>query len=276
MIKQLPAPATPTLSTLIVDPDPAAIRRLEAALAPHPDVAIGGTALDIVAAVEQASRCRPDVVFVDVAMAGGAGMTLPRQLDGHPAVVVVTDRPDYAVAAFEFGAVDYLLKPVREERLRETLLRLRRLRRLADGAKGFRKRETTAETSAAGRRRIDSLLPIRSGRDKRTAIVPAADILWIEAVQNYSIVQMQNGERRRLKRTLTEWESLLPRGDFARVGRSLLLQVAKLRETESRSRDDLLVHFTGFAEPLRLGRSAAGRLKGVLEAAQRREPPRRR
>lgn len=267
MIEQLRARATPTLSTLIVDPDPEAIRRLEAALAPHADVSIGGTAFDIDAAFEQASRCRPDVVFLDVAMAGGAGLNLPRQLEGQPAVVVVTNRPDYAIAAFEFGAVDYLLKPVREERLCETLLRLRRL---AGNAIGFRNRDTAAGTSAAGGRRIDSLLPIRSLRDKRTAIVPATDILWIEAVQNYSIVQLQDGERRRLKRTLTEWESLLPRGDFARVGRSLLLQVAKLRETESRSRDDLLVHFTGFAEPLRLGRSAASRLKVFLETAHRR------
>ena len=265
MIEQLQAPVPPALSALIGDSDPAAVRRLETTLRRHRHVSIDGTALDIPAAIEQAARSRPDVVFLDVAMADGAGLHLPRRLAGNAAVVVVTERPDYAVAAFEFGAIDYLLKPVEAARLRETLHRLRQ--RLA-GQPDAQRPDATDRSDGSRQLQIDDLLPLHSHRNQQTHVVRVADVLWVEAVHNYSIVQLQDGSRAKLKQPLSAWDSRLPRGDFVRAGRSHLLQITKLRTIEARSRDDMLVHFTGFAEPLRLGRSAASRLKVFLQSAR--------
>ncbi|NQW46831.1 MAG: response regulator transcription factor [Planctomycetes bacterium] len=266
MIKPPRNPALASLSAMIVDSDPASIHRLLAEIQRNPRMSVGCTATSIATAIKRAATHHPDVVFLDVSMAGGEGMNVPRHLDSGQMVVVVTDRPEFAVAAFEFGAVDYLLKPVSAKRFQETLKRLHCL--FATRSKAAMPVETAATTAKhAGRLSITDRLPLFSSQTKQKELVPVADVLWVEAVQNYSAVQLLGRGRKLVRKTLSEWELMLPQHDFRRVGRSHLVQIPSIRSTEPTSRRELLVYFHGDTQSLTLGRAATIRLKTVLKDA---------
>jgi two-component system LytT family response regulator len=256
--------ATPILSAMIVDSDAAAIRRLKALIKDHPHIVVAGTAHTIAQAVEEADKQRPDVVFFDVSIADGQPLPLVRHTGHDPAVVVVTKRPDYAIAAFRFGAVDYLLKPISAAQLAETLQRLDRLflhRRNQPAAAGTR--------SQMSRLSPTDRVPLSSSPSGRrtTDIVTVADVVWVESLQNYTIVQLPGHDRRQMKRTLTEWTELLPEPQFVRIGRSHLIQLAKLSAITTPSRNEWLAHFHDVDKPLRLGRAAASKLRGILRGS---------
>jgi two-component system LytT family response regulator len=266
IVQRLHDEATRPLSAMIVDGHQSSVRQLKAAIKDHPRLAIGCTVRTIASAIDQAAELRPDVVFLDVSVADGEGLTAVAQhFAPERAIVVVADRPDFAFEAFEFGAVDYLLKPIRAERLRATLRRIDRFfvysnEPQEDAGSG----SLFMPLTSADRVPIPSR---ESTHGKTTDLVPVADVIWVESLQNYSVVQLPGHDRRPIKRTLTEWESLLPGREFVRIGRFHLIQLAKLKTITSPSRNEWLAHFHDVGQPLRLGRAAASKLKGILRGS---------
>ncbi|WP_205481076.1 LytR/AlgR family response regulator transcription factor [Sphingomonas arenae] len=116
------------LKVLVVDDEPLATERLQLLLARVDGVDLVGTAADGEAAVRMAEALQPDLLLLDVAMPGLDGIDVARALTGRrpaPAVVFVTAFDQFAVAAFEVEAVDYLMKPVDSSRLERALSRAR-------------------------------------------------------------------------------------------------------------------------------------------------------
>ena len=116
------------LKVLVADDEPLATERLELLLARQPGVILAGTASDGEAAVRMARALEPDLVLLDIAMPGLDGIEVARALSAlgqSPAVVFVTAYDQFAVAAFEVAAVDYLMKPVDPERLTRAFTRAR-------------------------------------------------------------------------------------------------------------------------------------------------------
>jgi two-component system LytT family response regulator len=265
IVQRLHDEAIHTLSAMIVDADAASVRHLKTVFKAHPQIAVGCTARTIATAISQAEKHRPDVVFLDVEMADGERFAMTQQLAPGRAIVVVSDRPDFAFSAFELGAIDYLLKPVSVERLRMTLRRLDRL--------FFRSSELLAdmgtESSPARLTSVDRV-PIpsqRADQRKSTDLVPVNGVIWVESLQNYSVVQLPGRDRRTIKRSLSEWAALLPEREFVRIGRSHLIQIAKIKSITSPRRNEVLVSFHGVEQPLRVGRAASSKLKGILRGA---------
>ena len=265
IVQRLHNEASHTLSAMIVDADAASVRHLKAVFKHHPQIAVGCTASTIATAIAQAKKHCPDVVFLDVAMASREGFTMAQRLVADRALVVVSDQPDFAMAAFEFGAIDYLLKPVREERLQETLRRLDRLfSRSSEPSADAGKESSPALRTSSDRVSIPAQ---RSGGRKSSDLVPVNDVIWVESLQNYSVVQLPGRERRTLKRTLTEWAALLPEQEFVRIGRAHLIQIAKIKSITSPLRNEVLVSFHGVEQPLRVGRAASSKLKIILRGS---------
>jgi len=122
--------ATP-IRAILVDDEPIARKVLREELEPVPDVKIVGEAENGRQAIEQIHSLKPDLVFLDLQMPGIDGFEVLRRLDGSalPCVVIVTAYDQHAIRAFDAGAVDYLLKPLGEDRLGRCLERVRELRR---------------------------------------------------------------------------------------------------------------------------------------------------
>ncbi len=117
------------LRVLVVDDEPLGRRRLLDLLKAEPDVEVLGTAADGMAAVEAIRTSRPDVVFLDVQMPKMSGFDVVREVGpaAMPVTVFVTAYDQYALNAFDSAAVDYLLKPFRDERFEVAMRRARRL-----------------------------------------------------------------------------------------------------------------------------------------------------
>jgi two-component system LytT family response regulator len=123
--------ATGEIRTLLVDDEPIARKVLREELEELPDVDVIGEAENGEQALVQIQSLRPDLVLLDLHMPGMDGFEVVRNLDGAnpPCIVIVTAFDQHAIRAFEAGAIDYLLKPVSQERLVKCLERVRQLRK---------------------------------------------------------------------------------------------------------------------------------------------------
>jgi two-component system LytT family response regulator len=255
------------ITALLVDDEPKAIDRLSEMLEAVESIDVIGRASSVDEAERFLRGRAPDVVFLDITMPGRLGVDLLGSIPQGTAVVFVTAREGYAVEAFRSGAVDYVLKPFDHDRLAITVERLEK-RFAANEGRG------TGEPAAADlggdrtkAREISGdegqAVRLASGRGAGFVVVPYATIAWIEAVQNYTRVQIIGEQPTVVRRTMQEWEAILPPA-FARISRSLIVQVPMIRSTQWQSRDQMLVFFAGLDEPLPIGRTPMARLKDLL------------
>src|SRR5690242_7563932 len=214
---------TARVRVLIVDDEPPARKRLRALLADEPEVEVIGEAGSGTEAVTMIAAERPDLVLLDIQMPGLDGLGVIREIASHdpPLIVFVTAHDEHAIKAFEVEAVDYVLKPVLEPRLREAVRRaVERIRRGGSG-------DTTREIARLLDRYAQSQssqpatrLPIR--RDGSVTFVKVDDIDWLEADGDY--VRIHIGKAMHVVRdTIAEIVAKLPAARFVRVHRSIVV-----------------------------------------------------
>ena len=165
----------------VVDDEPLARSGVIARLAAHGDIALVGEYGDGTSALDGLRGEVPDLVFIDVQMPGMSGLevlaALPATL--RPMAILLTAHDSFAVRAFELNAIDYLLKPVDDDRFVEALERARR-------AHAYRCMAPVEVEPGArrGQPPYRTRFAVRIGR--RTAFVDAADVEWIEADGDYA------------------------------------------------------------------------------------------
>jgi len=200
------------LKTLLVDDEPLAIERLQILCSRVPELNLVGTASDGAAALRLTEALKPDLLLLDIVMPGLDGMSVARaleKLDPVPSVIFVTAFDQYAVAAFDVAAVDYLLKPVAQDRLEKAIARVRA------------HRAAPAEVQAA---RADSFtqefwVPHRAEMIR----VAAREIDLIEAERDY--MRLHVGPRSYLlHQTITELARRLDPAAFVRLHRSTIVR----------------------------------------------------
>ena len=251
-------------SALLIDDEPAANNRLRTLLSAYPEFTVLGAAGSIREARELLKSCTPGVVFLDVEMPRGSGFALLGDLSPSTRVVFVTANEEYAVAAFEAGAIDYLVKPVDPERLEKTIGRIRLLKNplWTDS----NPTETDDEDTVTDTDLNEMVMHLTSRLDGTTQHIQLDSIAWIEGAQNYTQVQFVNKTGLALyRRRLAEWESLLGSRNFKQLDRSLIIQWTLLRSTEWIQRSETLLYFEGVKEPITVGRRASERLKEILQ-----------
>jgi len=161
------------------------------------------------------NKHEPDLVFLDVRMPGMSGVEVLEALDHRPAIVFTTAFDEYAIQAFEHGAVDYLVKPFGRDRLIQTLDRVRI--RLAGEGVGSREPVTDGYLQRLFARHRGSIVP-----------VPVEEILHLEAVDGRVEVHATSG-RLSVDTTLSEVEGRLDPKDFVRVHRAHVVNLAHVR-----------------------------------------------
>ncbi len=208
-----------TLRVLIVDDEPLARERLERLLAAHQDVVVVGHAGDGAEALVKIGELAPDLVLLDIDMPVLSGLDAARALgDRAPKIVFATAYEEHAIRAFEAAAFDYLVKPVRAERLAATLERARKASGSADLGK---------LTRMLGR--DSTRVALKSGTTY--AIVDAARIARIEALDHYAQVVVEGGPEVLCDDTLDALEARLGER-FLRVHRATILNADKIERLE--------------------------------------------
>ena len=218
------------LSILIVDDEALARERLRTLLAAHADVRVVGECEGGDEAVEAIAARAPDLVFLDVQMPGCGGFDVVATvgLERMPAVVFATAYDEFALRAFDADAVDYLLKPIGEERLREALHRVRT--RLGAGAAQLPPSFMAALEQLGAASAYRDRFAVRVG--DRFTVVRTADITWIEAADNYVRLHAAGGAHL-LRSPLREVEGMLDPRRFLRIHRSIIVNVDRVRALTS-------------------------------------------
>lgn len=213
------------IKTVLVDDEPLARQRIKELIAAHEDFEIVGEFASGTETKNALAKLSPDLLLLDVQMPRMTGLKLAQLLADAPLplVVFVTAHDSFAVEAFDTRAVDYLLKPVRPERLARALDRVR------DQLAAMR--ETLPEKiSAPGTKPVLSRLMAKSG--DRVVFIKAEQMDWIESAGNYVIVHAGT-ERHIIRETMATLESELPPKDFVRLNRSLIVNVKAIVELKS-------------------------------------------
>jgi DNA-binding LytR/AlgR family response regulator len=217
---------------LLVDDEPLALRRLQMAFCDIEGVEVIGTACDGDAAAQSIAELKPDLVMLDVQMPGRSGMAVAAGLaeEGRPEIVFLTAFEHYAADAFDVDAADYLLKPVRLDRLRQAIIRARRRRSEREAAARIEALELALKGDAAEppdpASGFDRELVVQSGRGPRR--VPIGDIIWIEASRDYALIHTPSRSHL-VRTTMAELETRLDPAVMLRVHRSAFVRLTAVR-----------------------------------------------
>jgi two-component system LytT family response regulator/two-component system response regulator LytT len=214
-----------SIRTLVVDDEKLARDRLDGFLADLADVEVVGQAGDGIQALEMIEQQRPDLIFLDVQMPGMDGFEVLKALRPPPPhVVLATAYDEYAIRAFEVGALDYLLKPLARVRVAEAVARVRD--RLASN-RPAPALEDVLRRLEERRKVYVSQVPVHSG--KRILVLPVADVLWFGV--EYRLVYAHTHERAYMTNyTLRELEERLDPEAFFRAHKSSLVNLAHVKE----------------------------------------------
>nr|WP_295080712.1 LytTR family DNA-binding domain-containing protein [uncultured Roseateles sp.] len=274
----LPKPPT----ALIADDEPLLRDSLERALkAAWPELKVLGQARNGREALELFEEFQPDIVFLDVHMPGLNGIEAARQLARRAQIVFVTAFDQYAVQAFDQGALDYLVKPLEDKRLADTVQRLQeRLReREASAASPATASSATQATTQALEDRIERLLAqldrngegapaaangsaqpkpflqwIRASVGATLKLIPVDDIIYLRSDEKYTLVVWSEGEAL-IRTPIRELMEQLDPQKFVQVHRSVVVNLHAISHVTRGANETADVHLRGRGEVLPVSRS---------------------
>lgn len=247
------------MRALIVDDEPLARRGVALRLREFKDVEIVGECGDGPSAVDKIVSLKPDVVFLDVQMPGMDGFEVLRALpkDSLPGVIFLTAYEQHALQAFEVHALDYLLKPVDDERFAAAI---ERARKVTDSAWKDRTAERLLEMLGCTGDKYLSRFTVRTG--SRIQIVLAEDTDWISAAGDYAELHVR-GRPHLLRETINTLEENLDPKKFLRIHRSRIVRTAAIVELRGIDNREYVVKLTDGSEH-RSSRTYASALENWL------------
>jgi len=215
------------VKALIVDDEPLARRELRRLLEAHPGVEVVGEAGSAAEAERAIAALAPELLFLDIQMPARTGFDLLESLEDAPQVVFTTAYDEHALRAFEFGALDYLMKPIAPARLAAALARVRE------------------RMDAAPRGEwLDPDRPLLVKEGDESLLVRLREVAWIEAAGNY--VQLHVGTHRpMLLHSMAALERRLDPGRFFRASRSALVHLDHVEGFDTGVRGELIARLKG-------------------------------
>ncbi len=247
------------MQALIVDDEPIARRVLREELELFPEVRVVGEAGDGKEALQKIAKLRPDVVFLDLQMPVMSGFEVVRNLSAppFPVVVIVTAFDQHAIEAFEAGAIDYLLKPVSEARLRRAVERARNLQGKPGEVLANLDKIASAESSKAPRSRK---VVGRTGEEY--VFVDADDVLAFQAERE--LVWIITSKQRLLAtQSLRAIEERLAGPEFQRVHRNAIVNINHIRKMSALSSQRWLITLSNSLQ-LTVSKRQAHNIRSIL------------
>lgn len=250
------------MKTLIVDDEPIAREVLRGELEPFPDVVVVGEAENGRQALDQIAEVQPDLVFLDLQMPVMGGLEVVGNLKGGhlPVIVIVTAYDEYAIQAFEAGAIDYLLKPVSAARLQKTIERARALHtRPRENAEKIAEIASTRVTEAAA---VPINRKIVGRRGEEYLLLDFDEVLAFQA--EGEVVRIITARDRYLAtQPLRIIEGRLQRLQFQRVHRNAIVNVNHVRKMSALSSQRWLLTLSNGQE-LIVSKRQARVIRGLL------------
>ena len=238
------------LTALIVEDEPFVRADLCYILRRHPQMGLLKEAGSVADAKAALNACHFDAVFLDIQIRGGSGFDVLDAVPIDTPVIFFTSHEEYAVQAFDIDALDYLVKPVSEERLFQTIERLISL-------KALEKKAASAET--LGQDEI-----IRLSTTNRKVQLHVNDIIAISSVGgNYTSVHITDAAEETLtvRMTFKEWQHILPTPPFERIHRQSIANMQYLLVLDKMEGGNWQLRLRGLSDPLDISRRCLSTVK---------------
>ena len=239
-------------TALIADDEPHLASALQTQLATlWPELQIVAIARNGLQAAEQINTLKPDIAFLDIQMPGLTGLEVAQGIEGSTRVVFVTAYDEYAVQAFEQQAIDYLLKPLKSERLQRTLDRLRQPAATPDDSALL---AALQRLLPAGTGTVERLRWVRASSGDLTHQVAVDDVLFFRADDKYTSVQTAGAEYL-IRTPIIELGVQLDPTQFVQVHRSTIVNLVHLAGTRRDEASRLFLRLRGHAAELPVSRA---------------------
>jgi DNA-binding LytR/AlgR family response regulator len=259
-------------TALIADDEPHLVDYLRAKLATlWPELRIVATVANGTEALASIAAHRPDIAFLDIRMPGRTGLQVAQQLQAEPRpprIVFVTAFDQYAIDAFDAEAVDYLLKPVTDERLSRALDKLRRAQASAEPAPQLGQLLAALSARLAPPPAAGWLRWIRASKraadGEITEQIAAADVLYFQADDKYTCVYARQGREVRewlIRVPLADLASQLNPDDFQQIHRSVIVNMNAVAGTRRDPAGKLFARIRDHERELPVARPYAGLLR---------------
>ncbi len=259
---------TVKIRTVLVDDEELARRGLKALFLGCEDLELICECSNGREAIEAIHRLRPDMVFLDVQMPGKTGFDVISAIADipRPHVVFVTAYDKFALRAFEVHALDYLLKPVTEERFEAAVMRVREaMSHAADKAIVQHIHNVAVEPSGAAAPTAAPVDRLAIKTDGRIVLIRVGDIDWIEADGDYVSVHVR-AKTWLMRETIAAVELRLALSGFVRIHRSVLVNVERVTELQPQDKGEYTVVLNDGTK-LKLTRNYRGSVERLVGAS---------
>jgi len=232
------------IKVLIIDDEPFARRYISEMLKGDPDIEISGEAGNGKDAIKLINDRSPDLIFLDIQMPEMDGFTMLQSLekDGRPVIVFTTAYEEHAIRAFEFHAIDYLLKPFDQPRFEAALEHAKET--IRKGGSGNTQSVKVSELLTAIGQKPQFLERLLVKQKGRIVFVRIADIDWIKADDKYIHLHCASS-RYMIRMTLQSIRSQIDPSGFVQINRSVIVNVDRIKELHAAFNGEHEVHMSG-------------------------------
>lgn len=210
---------------IVIDDEPAARRLMKSLLQEHKEV------IEVIAeagngreAIEKIEELKPDVIFLDIQMPDLTGFEVIERLKTKPNIIFTTAYEQYAIRAFETFSIDYLLKPIKEERLEQSIAKLKQFGRLSSSIDLAGLQEIIRQFQSPQKA---TALPIKTG--DRINLIRFENISYMESSDKYVFIYTVDGQKHLTDQSLTTLEEKLP-PQFYRIQKSYIINKDRIKE----------------------------------------------
>lgn len=238
---------------IIIDDERLARNELRKLLSEHAEVEIVAEAANANEGIEKINELQPDLIFLDIQMPGKTGFDMLSELERSPAVIFTTAYDEFAIKAFEFNALDYLLKPIEPKRLSDALHKL---------DNGEEREFPSGEQPHVNRGVLSDNDQVFVKDGERCWFVKLADIRLFESVGNYAKVYFSNNKPLILK-SLNALEERLDEKVFFRANRKHIVNLRMIEKVEPYFNGGLLLEIKG-GEKIEVSRRQAVKFKEMM------------
>jgi two-component system, LytTR family, response regulator len=236
------------LSALIVDDERLSRIELISMLKHFENIYVIGEADNVDLAIKQIEEHKPDLVFLDIQMPGKSGFDLLDEIEVEAKIIFVTAYDEYAIRAFEVNALDYLPKPVSQERLTKTVERIIN--------------NDPNKNLIAKKLKYTDRLFLEFGT--QMCFLKISEIAFIAAEGDYSMVNLINGKKGLVSKSMKEWEERLPKDFFCRIHRSSIVNTEVIDKIDKYFNNSYKISLKGVKESLIISRRYAKKIKGLF------------
>lgn len=236
------------LSALIVDDERLSRIELISMLKQFENINVIGEADNVDLAIKQIDEHKPDLVFLDIQMPGKSGFDLLDEIEVEAKIIFVTAYDEYAIRAFEVNALDYLPKPVSQERLTKTV------ERIINNAPN--------KSFSAKKLKYSDRLFLEFGT--QMCFLKINEIVFITAEGDYSMVNLVTGKKGLVSKSMKEWEERLPTDFFCRIHRSSIVNTEYIDKIDKYFNNSYKISLKGVKEPLIISRRYAKKIKSLF------------